>query len=91
MRFEWDATKASANLAKHGVSFEDAVTVFYDPLTATFGDPDHSLDEQRFITIGYSLGGRLLVVSHLDLRDRTRVISAREATSRERIRHERKD
>jgi uncharacterized DUF497 family protein len=62
MRFEWDAAKAEANAKKHGVSFEEALTVFYDPLAATFGDPDHSGSEQRFVTVGYSARGRLLVV-----------------------------
>ena len=54
MRFEWDGTKAASNLKKHRVSFDEAVTVFYDPLAATFGDPDHSQDESRLITVGYS-------------------------------------
>jgi hypothetical protein len=54
MRFEWDGSKAASNLKKHRVSFDEAVTVFYDPLAATFGDPDHSQDESRLITVGYS-------------------------------------
>ena len=91
MRFEWDEKKAAANLAKHGVSFVDAVTVFYDPLAATFPDPDHSIGEERFVTVGYSLAGRLLVVSHRDQNNRVRVISARVATRKERIRHESQD
>ncbi len=88
MRFEWDRDKARRNLRKHGVSFDEAVTVFYEPLSATFGDPDHSVGEQRFITIGYSSHGRLLVVSHTERRNATRIISARRATVLERRRHE---
>ncbi len=88
MRFEWDRDKARRNLRKHGVSFDEAVTVFYEPLSATFGDPDHSVGKQRFITIGYSSRGRLLVVSHTERRNATRIISARRATVRERRRHE---
>jgi uncharacterized DUF497 family protein len=64
MQFEWDREKAKKNDRKHKVSFDEAVTVFYDPLSATFNDPDHSINGQRFITIGYSSHGRLLVVSH---------------------------
>lgn len=59
MRFEWDPTKAAINLAKHGVSFDEAATVFRDPLSATGADPDHSLDDERFITFGVSTRGRL--------------------------------
>lgn len=65
MQFEWDGEKAKKNLKKHKVSLE-AMTVFYDPLSATFDDPDHSIDEERFITIGYSFRDRLLVVSHTE-------------------------
>ncbi|MGH2397072.1 MAG: BrnT family toxin [bacterium] len=88
MRFEWDGRKAAANLKKHRVAFDEAVTVFYDPLAATFGDPDHSDDENRLITVGYSSRGRLLVVSHMERGGATRLISARRATARERTRHE---
>jgi hypothetical protein len=88
MRFEWDGSKATSNLKKHRVSFDEAVTVFYDPLAATFGDPDHSQEESRLITVGYSARGRLLVVSHVERGGATRVISARRATLRERKRHE---
>jgi uncharacterized DUF497 family protein len=83
-----DGGKAAANLKKHRVAFEEAVTVFYDPLAATFGDPDHSDDESRLITVGYSSRGRLLVVSHVERSGATRLISARRATARERNRHE---
>jgi uncharacterized protein len=66
MRFEWDSAKAASNLRKHGVSFEEAVSVFYDLLAATGADPDHSEDEARFVTFGISSAGRLLVVSHTE-------------------------
>ena len=82
--FEWDDAKATSNLRKHGVSFEDAVTVFDDPLAVTRGDPDHSEDEQRFLTIGNSRGSHLLVVCHTDRPDRIRLISARNANRQER-------
>ena len=88
MRFEWDGEKAAANAEKHRVSFEEALTVFYDPLAATFGDPDHSVDESRLVTVGYSARDRLLVVCHVERRGATRLISARRATTRERKRHE---
>lgn len=88
MRFEWDREKARRNLKKHKVSFDEAVTVFYDPLSATFPDPDHSDKEQLLITIGYSSQSRLLVVSHAERGRTIRIISARRATAHERKRHE---
>ena len=88
MRFEWDGTKATSNLKKHRVSFDEAVTVFYDPLAGTFADPDHSDDESRLVTVGYSVRGRLLVVCHVERGGTTRLISARRAIARERKRHE---
>ena len=88
MRFEWDPEKAKRNLKKHGVSFEEAITVFYDSLSATFDDPDHSIGEQRLITIGFSSLGRLLVVSFAERGKDLRIISARLATAYERKRHE---
>jgi uncharacterized DUF497 family protein len=88
MRFEWDRRKATRNQRKHGVSFDEAVTVFYDPLAATFDDPDHSVDESRFITVGYSSGHRLLVVSYTERGTTIRIISARRANAQERKRHE---
>ncbi|MEN6627237.1 MAG: BrnT family toxin [Candidatus Sumerlaeia bacterium] len=88
MDFEWDPQKAEKNVEKHAISFQEALTVFHDPLSATFQDPDHSIDEQRHITIGYSLAARLLVVAHTDRGDRIRIISARLATAGERKRHE---
>ena len=77
MRFEWDARKAAANLRKHGVSFGEAASVFLDPLSATGDDPDHSLDETRFVTFGISSSGRLLVVAHVHHDDVIRIITAR--------------
>jgi len=88
MRFEWDREKARGNLRKHGVSFDEAVTIFYDSLSATFDDPDHSTGEQRFIIVGHSSRGRLLVASHTERGGVVRIISARVATSGERKRHE---
>ena len=88
MRFEWDAEKANRNLKKHGVSFEEAVTVFYDPLSATFEDPDHSVGEYRYITVGLSSRDRLLVVAHAERGEILRIISARPATAHERKKHE---
>jgi len=84
MNFEWDERKAPDNLAKHGVSFPEAATVFYDPLSLTFKDPDHSVDEDRFISIGVSDSERLLIVAHADRDDTIRIISARLTTRRER-------
>ena len=88
MRFEWDGSKAASNLKKHRISFDEAVSVFYDPLAATFLDPDHSHDETRLLTISYSSHGRLLVVYHLERGNAVCLISARVATHRERKRHE---
>ncbi len=84
MRFEWDLRKAAANLSKHGVSFDEAATVFQDDLSLTGEDPDHSLLEERFLTFGVTMFGRLLAVSHTERGDRIRVISARPATRSER-------
>jgi len=88
MRFEWDRKKAASNFKKHKVSFDEAVTVFYDPLSATFNDPDHSLSEERFLTVGYSFRERLLVISYTESGAAVRIISARRATAKERRRHE---
>ena len=88
MKFEWDRNKEKLNIKKHTISFDEAVTVFYDPLSATFADPDHSIEEDRLITIGYSSQGRLFVVSHTERGDAIRIISARPATVSERKRHE---
>jgi len=82
--FVWSRLKASANERKHGVSFRESITVFGDPLSLTAFDPDHSEHEDRYITMGTSAAGQLLVVAHADLDDRVRIISARKATRRER-------
>lgn len=84
MRFEWDKDKAARNVAKHGVSFLEAATVFGDPLSDTFDDPDHSAGEHRFIIFGTSERGRILVVAHTDDGETVRIISAREPTRGER-------
>ena len=88
MEFEWDLEKAARNLSKHGVSFSEAATVFGDPLAMTFHDPDHSDDEDRFLTFGHTSDGRLFVVSHTDRGDHTRIISARKATRKEKNQYE---
>lgn len=84
MEFEWDPEKAARNEAKHDVSFPEAATAFGDPLAITYGDPDHSDEEDRFVTFGHSTEGRLIVVAHSDRGDCTRIISARPTTRRER-------
>jgi uncharacterized protein len=86
--YEWDPAKAKGNLREHRVSFEEAATVFVDPLAMTYPDPDHSDEEDREITIGYSTNHRLLFVSHVQQGNHTRIISARETTRRERKQHE---
>jgi uncharacterized protein len=88
MRFEWDSRKAAANLRKHGITFQEAATIFDDPLAITFQDPDHSEDEDRQITFGLSLRKRLLVVSHTERNARTRIISARPINRKERVIYE---
>ena len=84
MNFEWDAAKAAANIRKHGVSFEEAVSALKDDFSATARDLEHSMSEFRFITFGLSARGRLLAVSHTERRDSVRIISARLATRTER-------
>jgi len=88
VRFEWDPEKARKNIKKHGVYFDEAATVFYDPLSATFDDPDHSLGEHRLITVGVSSQGRLLAVAHTERGNAIRIINARFATAHERKKHE---
>jgi uncharacterized protein len=83
-QFEWDAEKAAANLRKHGVPFDEAITAFSDPLSVLLSDPDHSAGEERYLVMGFSTPGRLLVVAFLERPPRTRIISARLATKRER-------
>ncbi len=84
MQFEWDPRKAAANLRNHGVSFEEATTALRDDLAVTGYDPDHSEDEDRFVTFGVSNEGRLLVVGHTERREVVRIINARRATREER-------
>jgi len=85
MKFEWDPRKDAANRRKHGVGLREAATVFGDPFATTFQDIDHSISEQRFLTIGVSASGRLLVVAHKEEDEATiRIISARPVTRRER-------
>jgi uncharacterized DUF497 family protein len=88
MEFEWDTNKAHSNLEKHGIGFAEAMTVFGDPLEATIPDPDHSEGEARFLSLGRSEHGRLLVVSYTEREGRIRLISAREAEPRERKTYE---
>ena len=86
--FEWDQRKAKSNLRKHGVSFEEAATIFADRVSVTIHDPDHSTDEDRYVMVGFSIRQRLLVVVHCDRRDRDRIIGARRATTQERRHYE---
>jgi uncharacterized DUF497 family protein len=89
--FEWDGQKAKQNLEKHNVSFEEATTVFGDPLSLTIEDPLHSTDEERFVIVGESVRRRVLVVIHTERGDHIRISSARLATRRERRTYEEKD
>ena len=88
LEFEWDEKKAQANVKKHGVSFQEAITVFGDDLSMTIHDPEHSEDEDRYVILGESDQQRLLVVSFTDREHRIRIISARVANRRERKRYE---
>lgn len=88
MKFEWNDSKERANRRKHGVSFQEAATVFGDALAGTIPDPDHSYGEPRFVTIGVSAGNRLIVVSHAEVGETTRIISARAASAHERKAYE---
>ena len=84
MEFEWNPGKAAANARKHDVTFYEASSVFDDPLALTFDDPDHSIDEERFLTFGMSRSGRLLIVTHVIRGARIRIVSARPVTRGER-------
>jgi uncharacterized DUF497 family protein len=88
--FEWDDEKADSNLKKHRVGFEEAATIFNDPKIATIPDPDHSEDEDRFVSIGMSVVVRLLTVIHTYRKERIRLISARKATKAEKKKYENK-
>ena len=88
LTFEWDELKDRANIRKHRVSFDEAKTVFNDPAALTLADPDHSLDEERYLDLGLSTHGALLVVSYTERSDSIRIISCRKATRRERMLYE---
>jgi uncharacterized DUF497 family protein len=88
VKLEWDEEKAAANLARHRVSFDEARTIFDDPLFVDFYDPDHSVDEHRYVVIGESQTGRLLIISYTERDEAIRVISAREVTPAEREAYE---
>lgn len=88
MQFQWHPEKAQKNFTKHGVSFDEAATVFADPLAVTIDDPDHSHEEQRFLTTGLSKRQRLIILAHTDREGRVRIISAREVTAPERKQYE---
>ena len=88
MQFEWDPKKADGNLSKHGVSFDEASSVFGDPLAVSIPDPDHSVDEDRFLTTGFSSARRLLVVAHVYREGSIRIIMARDASGKERKQYE---
>ena len=88
LNFEWDDNKARTNQAKHGVTFDEASTVFADPLSLTIADPAHSEIEERFIILGHSSQGKLLIVVHTERGDNIRIISARPASRQERKQYE---
>lgn len=88
MKYEWDENKAVKNLAKHGVSFTEAKTIFDDPMYVDFYDLDHSEDEERYLIVGESNRGRLLIVSYTERKESIRSISAREVTKSEREAYE---
>ena len=88
MEFEWDPEKENVNITKHGVSFDEAMSVFYDALSLTYPDPDHSVRENRSIIVGMSNKPRLLFISHIDKGNHIRIISARELTRKERKQYE---
>jgi len=89
--FEWDEDKAAENERKHGVPFSEAKSVFNDPFSLTMYDPDHSADEERFVDLGMSAMGRLLIVSYTERAGRIRLISSRRSTTRERITYEKRE
>jgi len=91
MKFEWDPEKERRNFQKHGVLFSEAATVFADSLSLIFYDPDHSMEEDRYLVLGISARGRLIIVSHTDRNDEVRIISARTPTKSERLSYEEGD
>ena len=82
MNFAWDRAKARQNRSKHRVSFEDAATVFGDPLAISYPDPEHCISEQRFITLGLSSNGQILIIAHADSGETARIISARQGNQK---------
>lgn len=88
MKFEWDPHKAASNRLKHGVSFQESASVLGDPLSITYHDPDHSATEHRFITVGMSPSGQVIMVAYTDRGDNIRIISARRTTRQERKHYE---
>ncbi len=88
LKFEWNPNKAKKNIQKHRISFDEAATVFSDPLSMTYDDPDHSYNENRYIIIGLSSLGNLLFVSHVEIRNIIKIISARQLTRKERKQYE---
>jgi len=88
VEFEWHPEKARTNFTKHGISFDEAATVFGDPLAVTIDDPDHSLEEQRLLTTGLSQRQRLMIVAHTERDGRVRIFSARDVTPAERDQYE---
>ena len=90
VEFEWDDEKAVSNFQKHGISFEEGATIFNDPEIATIFDPDHSEDEERYVSIGISIQGNLLVIVHTERKEQIRLISCRKATNTERKVYENK-
>jgi uncharacterized DUF497 family protein len=91
LRFGWDIRKARENRRKHRVTFQEAATIFSDPLAVTLEDPDHSSEENRCLTVGQSVTERILIVTHTDRMDGVRIISARKATNYERKYYEEKE
>lgn len=88
VEFEWDDEKAKSNLEKHGVAFEEGATIFNDPMILTISDPDHSISEERYISLGISVQTRLLLVVHTERGERIRLISCRKANNLERKTYE---
>lgn len=91
MEFIWNPGKAAKNLRRHGISFHEAATVFSDPLSTTVYDPDHSVEENRYITVGVSRNYRVIMVAHTEQNDHVRIISARQLTPKERRQYEQRN
>lgn len=88
MEFDWDDKKAIQNFKKHKISFKEATSIFSDPLAITFNDPDHSIGEYRLLTFGMTKTGKLIIVSHIEIEDLIRIISARPMQKHERVIYE---